>query len=80
MSGPESSIIAVLIRFESVPLSKLSFTTEVTETVGSMTFQGEPGSVLQQCIAGKKGCGADTKAMQVLQDVMMPLRTGWTDS
>ncbi|XP_066479365.1 thyroglobulin [Tiliqua scincoides] len=51
-SGPlTDSQCLVLRRFESVPPSKLSFTTEATEIVGSQTIRGEPGSVLQQCVA-----------------------------
>ncbi|XP_061467862.1 thyroglobulin [Rhineura floridana] len=41
----------VFRRFERAPASKLSFTTEEVETVGSKIIQGEPESVLQECMA-----------------------------
>ncbi|XP_053101944.1 thyroglobulin [Hemicordylus capensis] len=50
----------VLRRFERVPASKLFFTTEVIESVGSQAIQAEPESVLQQCLAEcekEESCG-----------------------
>ncbi|XP_077789747.1 thyroglobulin, partial [Podarcis muralis] len=50
--GPVTdSQCSVFRRFERVPASKLSFTTEEVETIGSKTTPGEPESVLQQCMA-----------------------------
>ncbi|KAJ6663125.1 hypothetical protein lerEdw1_010718 [Lerista edwardsae] len=59
-------------RFERVSPSKLSFTTEEIETVGSKTIQGEPGFVLQQCIAGQEFTTAGVKTFEVtaFQDVV----------
>ncbi|KAM3840976.1 thyroglobulin [Vipera latastei] len=43
---------SVLRRFEKVPASKLTFTTEESETIGTKTLQGTPmNNTLQQCIA-----------------------------
>uniref|UniRef100_A0ABM5GDE2 Thyroglobulin n=1 Tax=Pogona vitticeps TaxID=103695 RepID=A0ABM5GDE2_9SAUR len=41
----------VLRRFEKIPATKLSFTTEEVEIVRSQAIQGEPQSALQQCVA-----------------------------
>ncbi|CAI5778982.1 Hypothetical predicted protein [Podarcis lilfordi] len=48
LTDPQCSVFR---RFERVPASKLSFTTEEVETIGSKTTPGEPESVLQQCMA-----------------------------
>nr|XP_020662064.1 thyroglobulin [Pogona vitticeps] len=50
----------VLRRFEKIPATKLSFTTEEVEIVSSQAIQGEPQSARQQCVAEceqEESCG-----------------------
>lgn len=46
--------VLVLRRFERVPASKLSISTDKAEMVRSETIEGEPISALWQCVAGKE--------------------------
>ncbi|XP_015264322.1 PREDICTED: thyroglobulin-like, partial [Gekko japonicus] len=62
----------VLRRFESVPASKLSVSTDEAEMVRSETIQGEPSSALWQCVAGQEftTAGAKTFERTDFQDVV----------